>query len=79
MMDIMRGYFGVGVEGGEVTIPYAIALVGNKPFLYSSDFPHEVNNETCKEEINEVRENELITIEDKQAILFRNAERFYHL
>lgn len=69
----------VGVEGGEVTIPYAIDLVGNKPFVYSSDFPHEVNNETCKEEINEVRDNEHITHEDKEAILFKNAQRFYRL
>jgi len=69
----------VGVEGSEVTIPYAIDLVGNKPFLYSSDFPHEVNNETCKEEINEVRDNEKITNEDKEAILFRNAQRFYRI
>ena len=60
-------------------VPYAIDLVGNKPFIYSSDFPHEVNNETCKEEINEVRDNELITHEDKQAILFRNAQKPCHL
>jgi len=69
----------VGVEGGEATIPYAIDLVGNKPFIYSSDFPHEVNNETCKHEIAEVLENEKITDADKQAILSRNAERFYRL
>ena len=53
--------------------------MGNKPFIYSSDFPHEVNNETCKEEIAEVRESEKLSTEDKAAVLHGNAERFYGL
>ena len=74
-----EGRIFVGVEGSEPTIPYAIDMVSNKPFIYSSDFPHEVNNETCKEEINEVRESPKLSAEDKEAILYRNAERFYAL
>ena len=35
----------VGMEGDELTLAYAIKLVSNKPFIYSSDFPHEVSNE----------------------------------
>jgi predicted TIM-barrel fold metal-dependent hydrolase len=53
--------------------------VGNKPFVYSSDFPHEVNNEFCKHEINEMLENEDLTAADKAALLHRNARRFYNL
>ena len=54
-------------------------MVGNKPFVYSSDFPHEVNNATCKEEIAEVRESTKLSTEDKAAVLHGNAERFYAL
>ncbi len=53
--------------------------MGNSPFIYSSDFPHEVNNEFCKKEIQEVLECEEITAEDKEAVLHRNAERFYKI
>lgn len=69
----------VGVEGDELTLPYAIQLTGNKPYIFSSDFPHEVNNETCKEEIQELRENSLVTSADKEAVLHGNASRFYGL
>jgi predicted TIM-barrel fold metal-dependent hydrolase len=69
----------VGVEGDELTLPFAVSIVGNKPFIYSSDFPHEVNNETCKHEISELLENSRLTAEDKDAILHGNAERFYAL
>jgi predicted TIM-barrel fold metal-dependent hydrolase len=53
--------------------------VGNKPFIFSSDFPHEVNNDTCKEELEELAENKRLTAEDKDAVRYRNAERFYGL
>ena len=51
-------------------------LAGNKPFIYSSDFPHEVNHATAKEEIEEVRENPRLTDDDKAAILHANAPAF---
>jgi predicted TIM-barrel fold metal-dependent hydrolase len=38
-----------------------------------------VNNDTCKEEIEELLENETLSQDDKEAILYRNAERFYRL
>ena len=69
----------VGVEGDELTLPFAVKVAGNKPFLFSSDFPHEVNHQTCKEEISELRDNPDLTSSDKAAILYRNAERFYRL
>ena len=67
----------LGVETEELTMPYTIKLVGNKPFFYSSDFPHEVTNESCKRDIGELLESEDITDDDKTALLYRNAERFY--
>jgi predicted TIM-barrel fold metal-dependent hydrolase len=56
-----------------------VEAVGNKPIMFSSDFPHEVNNEYCKHEIAEIRENEHHTDDDKHAVLHGNAERFYAL
>ena len=69
----------VGCEGEEPDIAHAIRRVGNQPFVYSSDFPHEVNNEFCKKEIHEILENEELTAEDEAAVLCRNAQRFYNL
>ena len=37
----------LGIETEELTLPFALKVVGNKPFLYSSDFPHEVTLESC--------------------------------
>ena len=69
----------VGVEGDELTLPFAVSVVGNKPFIFSSDFPHEVNNDTCKAELEELNENKRLTQADKDAVRYRNAQRFYGL
>ena len=76
---INEGRLYIGVEGDEPDLAYAIKRIGKEPFLYSSDYPHEVTNETCKEEIEEILENEGLTPADKEAILHRNALRFYQL
>lgn len=67
----------IGCEGDEPTLGYAVKVVGSKPFIYSSDFPHEVTAESCKHEIEELRENPELSAADKENILWRNAERFY--
>ena len=69
----------VGCEGEEPDIAHAIKRIGNKPWVYSSDYPHEVNNEFCKHEILEMLENQDITDADKAAVLHGNARRFYNL
>ena len=69
----------VGCEGEEPDIAHAIKRIGNKPWVYSSDYPHEVNNEFCKHEINEFLENQEIGAADKVAFLHGNARRFYNL
>lgn len=69
--------FFLGIETEELTMPFAIEVVGNKPFFYSSDFPHEVTNESCKRDLAELMESGRITEDDKAAMLYGNAERFY--
>ena len=54
-------------------------MVGNKPFMFSSDFPHEVNNDYCRHEIEEIQEHRRLSDDDKHAVLHGNAERFYGL
>ena len=77
--QIKNGRCFIGVETEELTMPFAIKMVGNQPFLYSSDFPHEVTNESCKHDLGELMESNEITDDDKAALLYRNAERFYKL
>lgn len=71
--------FYIGIETEELTMPFAVKVVGNRGFLYSSDFPHEVTIESCKHDIGELIESDEITQDDKAAMLYRNAERFYQL
>jgi predicted TIM-barrel fold metal-dependent hydrolase len=76
---IREGRFYIGCETEELTLPFALKVVGNQPWLYSSDFPHEVTNQSCKHDIEELLESDELTQADKEAILARNAERFYRL
>ena len=67
----------VGCEGNEKALAYAIERVGPKPFMFASDFPHEISIANCMEEINEVLERHDLKHEHKAAILGENARRFY--
>jgi len=75
---LRRGEF-VGCEGGEPLLATAVKMVGAEPFMYSSDFPHEVNSETCRHELMELIENKQLSNADKEAILYQNAIEFYRL
>jgi predicted TIM-barrel fold metal-dependent hydrolase len=75
--QIDEGRIYVGVEGDEPDLPYAVKVFGNKPFMFSTDFPHEVNAELCQHEIEEICENSELSDEDKEAIMYSNANRFY--
>ena len=48
------------------------------PFMYSSDFPHEVNIESCKHELHEMDE---LPIDEASKALIRGgtARQFYRL
>ena len=76
---IQAGRLVIGIEGGETDLAYAIKVAGDQAFMFSSDFPHEVNAQTIRKEIRELREREEISEEAKQAILRGNAARFYKL
>ncbi len=76
---VQEGRLYVGCEGDEPMLPQAVSQVGAEAFIFSSDFPHEVNNAMCKQEIGEIRESAELTDADKAAILHGNAERFYSL
>lgn len=67
----------VGCEGGEPLLAKAVEMVGHEPFMYSTDFPHEVNAKTCKHELDELIENRELAEDAKDAILYRNALIFY--
>jgi len=69
----------IGCEGDEPAIAYAVKTVGNEPFFFSTDFPHEVNIEMCQHEVEAVLENAELTDGDKQAILYRNSAAYYKL
>ncbi len=77
--QIDAGRLFIGCEGSEPAIGYAVKCVGSDPFFFSSDYPHEVTNDLCKAEIGEILENDELTDADKEAILHRNAARFYKL
>ena len=76
---VQAGRLVVGIEGGESDLPYAVKVAGEHAYMFSSDFPHEVNVHTVRKEIRELQENEALTEGAKQAILRSNAARFYGL
>ncbi|HZT51789.1 MAG TPA: hypothetical protein VFA22_07645, partial [Stellaceae bacterium] len=75
---VQEGRLFFGCEGDEPMIAEAIAQLGGG-FIYSSDFPHEVNNASCKHEIAEFLANGRIAAADQAAVMHGNAERFYAL
>lgn len=74
---IDRGQLFVGAEGDEFMLAAAIKAVGNAPFMFSSDFPHEVNIEKCMHHLEEIFENAELNEDDRNAVLHGNADRFY--
>jgi len=78
-MLVDQGRFFVGCEGEEPMIGEAVAEVGAGAFMFSSDYPHEVNAQMCKHEIKEVREHRKLDAAAKRGILRDNALRLYGL
>lgn len=79
LRHVKAGRIFVGVEGEEPALGWAVKTYGREAFVFSSDYPHEVNLQTCRHEVEEVLENEELSAEDKAAIFYKNAERFYGL
>lgn len=76
---VAEGRLVFGCEGDEPLLPQAIADLGQGAFVYSSDFPHEVNNESCRHEIAEFLGNNAVSTGEKEGVMHKNAERFYGL
>jgi len=72
-----EGRLFVGIEGDEPMLADAIAKYGSKAFVFSSDFPHEVNIDTIREEIQELLGNDRISDDAKDDMLYGNALRLY--
>ena len=69
----------IGCEGEEPDLARGIELVGSGAFMFSSDYPHEVSAQMCKEEVADIREHEALTDAQKADLLGRTAGRFYGL
>jgi predicted TIM-barrel fold metal-dependent hydrolase len=79
-VDYFRsGRMFVSCEGNEKALAYAIERVGPEPFMFASDFPHEISLDNCLEEIKEIAERHDLRDEHKDAILGANARRFYNI
>lgn len=76
---IAEGRIFIGCEGEEPDLVHAVRTVGPEPFVFSSDFPHEVNAAMCKHELDELFESDELTSEAKHKITVTNAQRFYRL
>ena len=76
----LAGRIFVGFDCDDDGLGTAIQKGGREPFLFSSDFPHEVfDAEKCRHEIDELLARDDLTQADKQAALGGNALRFYSL
>lgn len=79
-LDYFRsGKVFVACEGNEKALAYGIERIGPEPFMFASDFPHEIAMDNCMEEIDEILERKDLKEEHKRAILGDNAKRFYKL
>lgn len=79
LRKVREGQIFIGCEGEEPSLAYAVKVAGEQPWVFSSDYPHEVSPDTCKHEIEEVLESEELADSAKTAILWKNAERLYAL
>jgi uncharacterized protein len=68
----------VGFDCDDEGLGTAINKAGREPFLFGSDFPHEVFDAAkCRHEIDELLARKDLTHADKEAALGGNALRFY--
>lgn len=76
--QLREGRIFVGFDCDDDGLGTAIKKGGREPFLFGSDFPHEVFDATkCRHEIDELLERDDLTTTDKEAALGGNALRFY--
>jgi predicted TIM-barrel fold metal-dependent hydrolase len=77
--QLREGRIFVGFDCDDDGLGTAVKKAGPEPFLFGSDFPHEVFDAAkCRHEIDELIQRNDLTEQDKQAALGSNAARFYH-
>lgn len=77
---IREGRVFVGFDCDDSGLGFAIRKAGREPFLFASDFPHEIFDAAiCRHELDELLSREDLTQEDKEAVVGANAERLYRL
>jgi len=75
---VQDGRIFVGFDCDDSGLGFAVKKAGREPFLFASDFPHEIfSAEVCRHELDELLGREDLTKEDKEAVAGRNAERLY--
>jgi uncharacterized protein len=75
---VKAGRIFVGFDGDDHGLGYAVREAGNEPFVFATDFPHEsFDAHSCRIELRHIQNREDLTFDDKQAVLGRNAQRFY--
>ena len=74
---IDAGRLFVGVEGDEPMLAATVDKYGSGAFIFSSDYPHEVNIDTIRAEIQELLENDDVSDSAKEDILYNNSARLY--
>jgi len=68
----------VGFDGDDHGLGYAVKEAGNESFVFATDFPHEsFDAKSCRIEIKHILSREDLTQADKEAILGKNAKKFY--
>lgn len=77
LRHISEGRIYLGIEGDEPDIGYATSILGSEAMFFSSDFPHEVNEETIDAEIDELFALDSIDDQAKANIMRHNSQRFY--
>ena len=78
--QLRAGRIFVGFDCDDDGLGVAVNKGGREPFLFGSDFPHEVfSAEKCRHEIDELLGREDLAEQDKEAVLGGNALRFYGL
>jgi predicted TIM-barrel fold metal-dependent hydrolase len=76
--QLREGRIFVGFDCDDDGLGNAVSKAGREPFLFGSDFPHEVfDAKKCRHEIDELLERDDLTEDDKKAALGGNALNFY--
>jgi predicted TIM-barrel fold metal-dependent hydrolase len=77
---VTEGRIFVGFDCDDSGLGFAVKMAGREPFLFASDFPHEIfSADHCRHELDELLQRDDLTHEDKEAVVGGNAIRLYKI